>query len=360
MSTAGFPQTPPDVAARATDRGAVDTSRPMVLGRVRRGGQDMLMIRHPDGRVEYVPDAAGVEVGSAVPQTPGESLLAGADLAPPVVAGVSSMGRGAPGFDYSSLIQNESGGNWQAQNDVPGSGGRGHFGRLQFSRGRLADAMRAGVIPEGTTPEQFMASPEMQQRVEAWHFSDIDRFISSQGLDRYEGQVISGLPVTRQGMHAVAHLGGNAGLRRFLESGGEYNPADAFGTRLSDYLGRHAGGPDVPSRAASAPAGPFPPRFEDVQNDPQASPTQPRFDVPEFQVFGPPGAPGSAQTPEAPQTFSERLMAGLEDLPEALRYLELADNSNRMRAPAGPGIHRPRRGDVGSQALKRLGLGSLA
>jgi hypothetical protein len=129
---------------------------------------------------------------------------------------------------------------------------------------------------------------------------------------------------------------------------------------MRSYFSELLGDGDTPSRAAPAPAGPFPPRFEDVQNDPQASPTQPRFDVPEFQVFGPPGAPGSAQTPEAPQTFGERFMAGLDDLPEALQYLELADNSNRMRAPAGPGIYRPRRGDVGSQALKRLGLGSLA
>jgi hypothetical protein len=111
------------------------------------------------------------------------------------------------------------------------------------------------------------------------------------------------------------------------------------------------------STSGSLSAGPFPPRFEDVQNDPQASPTQPRFDAPrEFGALSVGADPAAA----APQTFSERLMAGLEDLPEALRYLELADNSNRMRAPAGPGIHRPRRGDVGSQALKRLGLGSLA
>jgi hypothetical protein len=111
------------------------------------------------------------------------------------------------------------------------------------------------------------------------------------------------------------------------------------------------------STSGSLSAGPFPPRFEDVQNDPQASPTQPRFDAPrEFGALSVGADPAAA----APQTFGERFMAGLDDLPEALQYLELADNSSRMRAPAGPGIYRPRRGDVGSQALKRLGLGSLA
>jgi hypothetical protein len=121
---------------------------------------------------------------------------------------------------------------------------------------------------------------------------------------------------------------------------------------------------DIPSRATPAPAGPFPPRFEDVQNDPQASPTSPRFDAPREFGFLPfdttPGAPSGAGEPAAPETFGERLMAGLEDMPEAFRYLQLMESGSQMRAPAPPGIYRPRRGDTGAQALKRFGIGSLA
>lgn len=152
----------------------------------------------------------------------------------------------------ASLIQSESGGNWTAVNNVAGSGGVGHFGRGQFSRGRLQDAMRAGVIPQGTSPEAFMASPDMQRAVEAWHVADIERFIRDNGLDRFVGANIRGQDVTPGGMVAVAHLGGNSGLRRYLESGGAYNPADAFGTRLSDYMSGH-GGTGPRQNALSAP-----------------------------------------------------------------------------------------------------------
>lgn len=142
----------------------------------------------------------------------------------------------------ASLVRTESGGNWQASNNIEGSGGTGHFGRGQFSRGRLADAARAGVIPEGVSPTAFMADPEMQRRVEAWHVRDIQDFINDNGLGRFVGQTVNGIEVTPNGMLAVAHLGGSGGLRRHLESGGRYNPSDAFGTSLSDYMRTHAGG----------------------------------------------------------------------------------------------------------------------
>jgi hypothetical protein len=138
-----------------------------------------------------------------------------------------------------SLILSESGGNWYARNNVPGAGGIGHFGRLQFSRARLNEAIAAGVLPPGTTPEQFLAGPDLQRAVERWHFQDIDQFIERNGLFRFIGTQINGVTVTHSGMRAVAHLGGNEGLRRFLESGGAYNPSDTYGTRLLTYLRRH-------------------------------------------------------------------------------------------------------------------------
>ena len=66
-----------------------------------------------------------------------------------------------------SLISNESGGNFRAQNDAVGAGGKvGHFGRGQFGVARLQEAANAGAIPQGTTPDQFMNSPELQKRAE--------------------------------------------------------------------------------------------------------------------------------------------------------------------------------------------------
>ena len=156
----------------------------------------------------------------------------------------------------ASLIQNESGGNWRAQNDATGAGGaKGHFGRAQFGQARLQEAAAAGAIPPGTTPQQFMASPELQQRAEQWHFSDIDQAIKQNGYDQLVGKAaIGGVPVTVEGLRAVAHLGGKEGMRKFVETQGRYNPADANGTRLSDYFARHGAQGGAAPQVAQAPA----------------------------------------------------------------------------------------------------------
>lgn len=167
----------------------------------------------------------------------------------------------APGGSTSpaSLISNESGGRWDAQNSATGAGGlKGHFGRIQFGQARLQEAQAAGAIPTGTTPQAFMASPEIQQNAERWHWGDIDQSIKQNGFDRLIGQAsIGGVPVTAEGLRAVAHLGGKEGMRKFVETQGAYNPADANGTRLSDYFARHGGGggqPGVQLANADAPA----------------------------------------------------------------------------------------------------------
>lgn len=136
-----------------------------------------------------------------------------------------------------SLVQSESGGNWQALNN------EGYGGRLQFGKDRLADAARAGVIPAGMTGAQFsQLPPEAQQAVEQWHFADIDRQAERMGLNSYIGQTVAGIPITQDGIRAMAHLGGIGGAAKFLQSGGQYNPADSNGTSLADYAARHGGG----------------------------------------------------------------------------------------------------------------------
>lgn len=85
-----------------------------------------------------------------------------------------------------------------------------------------------------------------QKRMGDWHFGQIDTFIKEEGLEKYIGTTINGSVVTRNGMKAVAHLGGNGGLKKYVESGGTYNPHDGKevdgvmqeGTYLSDYMGR--------------------------------------------------------------------------------------------------------------------------
>ncbi|MEO1538591.1 MAG: hypothetical protein AAFR73_12770 [Pseudomonadota bacterium] len=141
----------------------------------------------------------------------------------------------------ASLVQTESGGNFGALNNEMGHGGvAGHGGRAQFGHARLQDAAAAGLIPAGTTPQQFAQMPPATQiAVENWHFGDIDKAIDETGAI---GRNINGVQVTRDGLRSVAHLGGIGGMRRYIDSNGQYNPSDSFGTSLSDYAATHSGG----------------------------------------------------------------------------------------------------------------------
>jgi hypothetical protein len=155
--------------------------------------------------------------------------------------------QGLGGGEYPRLLNKESGNNYGARNK------QGYVGRGQFGDARLEDARRSGVLPEGMDKEAFRRDPNTQQAVEKWHFSDINDFIDKRGLGAFEGKTVGGVPVTREGLVNVAHLGGKSGMKKFITSGGVYNPTDANGTRLSDYLamGAQSGGVG----AAPAPAG---------------------------------------------------------------------------------------------------------
>lgn len=204
----------------------------MLIGRSMEVGDILSMGRSEQARAamnsafSQQPDPRGPQGGIQPSANP-------AGLDPRIIGAVDS---GGPSPLGATLAGSESGGSFTAQNNVPGSGGTGHFGRGQFSIGRLEDAKRAGVIPGDMSPDQFMASPDAQQRVEQWHVDDIKQGIRDRGLDRFVGQTLNGVPVTEQGMINVAHLGGQGGLAQFMQSGGKYDPADANGTKLSDYL----------------------------------------------------------------------------------------------------------------------------
>lgn len=144
---------------------------------------------------------------------------------------------------YNQLINSESGGNFEAHNS------EGYVGRGQFGDARLQDAKNAGVIPASMTKEQFKKDKNAQLATEAWHFNDIDQQANRLGVDRFIGQVIGGVEITPNAIRQMAHLGGIGGVKRFVESGGRYNPSDSNGTSLVDYglkANRSTGGSGTP------------------------------------------------------------------------------------------------------------------
>lgn len=179
----------------------------------------------------------------------------------------------APGDDYEAFATRLGGSESAGRFDAMNSGG--YAGRVQFGAPRLqtlgmyspgnGESMsgwgagggrdRAGGawtgtfnipgFPEVRTIEDFRRNPEAQRAAERAHFMDIDQAINNTpGAEAFN----------RDGLRAVANLGGNGGMRRFVESGGQANPADGNGTRLSDFYRRFAGS-DAPPGAAGMQGG---------------------------------------------------------------------------------------------------------
>ena len=131
----------------------------------------------------------------------------------------------ASGF-MAALTASESGGTADAEYAT--RDGRRHVGLLQFSEARLQDYRNA--TGETFTQDEFVQDVELQSRVGRWHVASIDTAIDALG------EAAAGLD--RDGLRAVAHLGGEAGMRRFVRTNGDYNPSDELGTSLSDYYAR--------------------------------------------------------------------------------------------------------------------------
>ena len=73
----------------------------------------------------------------------------------------------------------------------------------------------------------FKQDPALQERLVRWHINDIDEAIDALGDKSSE--------YSRDGLRAVAHLGGKAGMKKFVQSKREYNPSDELGTSLQEY-----------------------------------------------------------------------------------------------------------------------------
>ena len=132
-----------------------------------------------------------------------------------------------------TLGQSESGGDYSARND------EGFVGKYQFGADRLTDFMSS--TGKKFSMSQFQNSPALQEEVQGWHEDDILSFVADEGLDQYIGQQVGGVIISPDAMLSMAHLGGKSGMKKFIETDGEYNPADSNGTRLSDYGQKFSG-----------------------------------------------------------------------------------------------------------------------
>ena len=146
------------------------------------------------------------------------------------------LGPPKPNTFQTALIESESKGNYSVVNT------EGYMGAYQFGDARLKDYKKA--TGEKFDNKTFIKDKKLQDKVFKWHTNDIKNYITKNKLDSYIGKKINGVLVTWNGLIAVAHLGGNTGMRKFLQSNGKYNPNDApqnsgsVGTSLTDYLNK--------------------------------------------------------------------------------------------------------------------------
>jgi hypothetical protein len=104
----------------------------------------------------------------------------------------------------------------------------GYLGKYQFGAQTLKTI---GVH----NSRQFLNSPKMQEQafiaLIAKNKSELKHII-----ERYEGQLVSGIRVTESGILAAAHLGGVGSVKKFFKHNGKRYLKDAYGTSIRSYM----------------------------------------------------------------------------------------------------------------------------
>lgn len=125
-------------------------------------------------------------------------------------------------------------------------------------------------FPDVKTQADFLANPEAQRAVMHAQVADLQEHISAiPGADKFD----------QVGLVAVGHLGGIAGMRRYVETNGQYNPNDGR-TSLNEYYNKFKGNPAALQAAAGHPDGPLDPAhpgmapYQVASNAPVAPPSQ--------------------------------------------------------------------------------------
>ena len=221
-----------------------------------------------------------------------------------------------------AMGQSESSNNYSAQRQNNDKRKRRFVGKYQFGKDRLTDYKRANK--EKFTMEEFIGDPELQERVMEWQVRDIDRAIDELG-EKAEG-------FDRDGLRAVAHLGGVNGMRSYVKTRGGYNPQDEEKTSLSEYYNKFK----TISRQIEDPAAP----------DQSPMPMPRPGDVP-TGLLNISEAPVADVAPQAEDLAGMLAMAGAEPAPAPPPAM------SRAKSPA----MSPAMSPAGSPAMAILGGG---
>ena len=134
---------------------------------------------------------------------------------------------------FKALAVKESGNDHKIYNKY------GYIGLWQLGRSALI-TIGYGHI----TFENFKKDPTIFGKHDQYKaivkYTRINKSILQKYIDKYVGTTIDGILITESGILAGAHIGGARGVQKLLDANGVYNPKDANGTSILDYINEFA------------------------------------------------------------------------------------------------------------------------
>jgi hypothetical protein len=108
----------------------------------------------------------------------------------------------------------------------------------QAAAGKWTGTFHVPGHPEVKTIQDFLSNPAAQEAAFGQHTAKMDEEIARNGLEKYIGQTVGGVQITKEGVYSMLHLGGVGGAKNALEGKGDAR--DANGTSVLEYarLGR--------------------------------------------------------------------------------------------------------------------------
>jgi len=374
----------------ATQRDAVDLSRALVLGRVQRGGKDLVMIRYPDGRIEYVeasqmPNAqVGAPVGGAPrstpPMTPSEELMQ------PSLPSTTMTQTPMPGTSERPGLAPRPSGLSSPAADTPvagvsgpaprpqASGTGGDFNdyiREQAKRYGIPENLAFSVITQESGGKQSAVSEKgatgimqlMPGTAKELGVDMNDPYQNIEGGMRYLSQ-----QKERFGTWPLALAAYNAGPNAVEQYGG-IPPFEETELYVPTILNRAGMADMVPADDQKRYRVPVVMTSDTMASGGDQTASEKLAKERYYGMFGDEYASPSERTKADAEMLKESKVANrmqaygdsLDYLADALEYLDLSQIAKGPKMPSsvGPGVYRPQRGS-GTKALQRFGIASLA
>lgn len=108
----------------------------------------------------------------------------------------------------------------------------GYLGKYQFG---ISTLELLGV----TDTSHFLLCAELQEKAFRANI-ERNKWKLSYEINYFSGKIINGIVLSESGILAAAHLAGPGGVKRYLNSKGNLELSDAFGTGISSYLKKFA------------------------------------------------------------------------------------------------------------------------